>query len=85
VPLAGLEHGLVSSDVGGIDFVQQRRMLRENRRGQSKRVLRLAFRPRQCGVVCGVVGALLQKIVEWHIQAKWLRWQCRQNLKRLLC
>jgi len=30
-----------------------------------------------------VVGALLQKIVEWHIQAKWLRRQCRQILKRL--
>ena len=85
MPLAGLEHGLVSSDVGGIDFVQQRRMLRENRRGQSQRVLRIAFRPHQCGLVSGVVGALLQKIVEWHIQAKWLRRQCGQNFKWLLC
>ena len=55
MPLAGPNNGIVRGDIICIEFVKKSRVLREDRRGQSKRVLRLAFRPLQCGVV----GALL--------------------------
>ena len=77
VPLAGLNNGIVRGDIICIEFVKKSGLLREDRRGQSKRVSRLVFRPHQCGVAWEVVWTLLQKIVEWHIQAKRLRRQCR--------
>ena len=65
------ENSLVRGDVGVVDLVQERGILREDRRGQSKRCSGLMLHPRQCGG-----GIFLQKIVERHIQTKRLGWQC---------
>ena len=69
--LARLADGIMCGDISGIEFVHKSRMLREDRRGQSERCLRVVLRPHQRGVV----GGLLQKIMERHIQAKRLRRQ----------